>query len=363
MTGAERFLAACRGEAVDATPVWFMRQAGGSLPAYLALRERHSVIEIARDPALCSEVSAGAAAALGTDGAIMFADIMLLAEAMGVELELTAEGPRIERPIRTMADIERLRPVDPAADLGFILEAIGRTRAALGSTAAVIGLAGGPFTMAAYLVEGGPSRDHRLAKAMLFGAPEIWGALLDRITDATVAYVGAQATAGAQAIQVFDSWAGSLGPADYDKAVRPWTARILHAIAEAGVPSIHYAAAGAGLLERLAEGADVVGVDSGQSLAVARWRLGPRHAVQGNLDPARLVAGWAATETGVAEVLRDVGAAPGHVFNTGGPIARDTDPDVLRSVVVLVHERTARSIPTTGTAGTMSPDQLQEVPT
>jgi uroporphyrinogen decarboxylase len=355
--GAERFLAACRREPVDATPVWFMRQAGGSLPAYLALRERHSVIEIARDPQRCAEVSAGAATALGTDAAIMFADIMLLAEAMGVELELTADGPRIEHPIRSLADVERLRAVDPEADLGFILEAIRRTREALGSTAAVIGLAGGPFTMAAYLVEGGPSRDHRVAKTMLFAAPAVWEALLDRITDATIGYVGAQVAAGAQAIQVFDSWAGSLAPRDYDRAVRPWTARILRAIREAGVPSIHYAAVGAALLDRLADGADVVGVDTGQSLAIARDRLGAGHAVQGNLDPARLLAGTVALESGVDEILREAGDLPGHIFNTGGPIARETDPAVLRSVVDQVHQRTARS------SGAVNVDDLQGVPT
>jgi uroporphyrinogen decarboxylase len=320
-----------------------MRQAGGSLPAYLAMRERHAVIEIARHPERCADVSAGAATALGTDGAIMFADIMLLAEAMGVEVELTAEGPRIERPIRSLADVERLRDVDPFADLGFILEAIRRTRAALGPTAAVIGLAGGPFTMAAYLIEGGPSRDQRVAKTMLFGAPDVWAALLDRIADATVGYVRAQADAGAQAIQVFDSWAGSLRPADYDRAVRPWTARILRAIAESRVPSIHFAAAGAALLERLADGADVVGVDSGQSLGTVRERLGQGCAVQGNLDPARLLAGWAAVESGVTEVLREAGDAPGHVFNTGHAIARETEPTALRAVVELVHERTARA--------------------
>jgi uroporphyrinogen decarboxylase len=357
MTGAERFLAACRGEPVDATPVWFMRQAGGSLPTYLALRERHSVIEIARNPERCAEVSAGAAIALGTDAAIMFADIMLLAEAMGVELELTAEGPRIEHPIRSLADVERLRAVEPEADVGFILEAIRRTRVALGSTAAVIGLAGGPFTMAAYLVEGGPSRDHRVAKTMLFGAPEVWEALLERVTDATVGYVRAQVAAGAQAIQVFDSWAGSLGPCDYDRAVRPWSARILRAIREAGAPAIHYAAAGSALLDPLADDADVVGIDSGQSLAVARDRLGPGRAVQGNLDPARLLAGSAAVESGVAEVLREAGDTPGHIFNTGGPIARETDPAVLRSVVERVHERTTR-VTDAATAG-----RLQGVPT
>ena len=195
--------------------------------------------------------------------------------------------------------------------------------------------------MAAYLIEGGPSRDQRTAKTMLFGAPDVWGALLDRIVDATIDYVAAQVTAGAQAIQVFDSWAGSLGPSDYDRAVRPWTARILDAIRDTGVPSIQYAAAGAALLERLADGADVVGVDAGQSLATARQRLGPDRAVQGNLDPARLLGGPAAVESGLEMVLKEAGGAPGHLFNTGGPIARETPPAVLRSVVELVHERTA----------------------
>jgi uroporphyrinogen decarboxylase len=346
MTGAERFLAACRGAAVDATPVWFMRQAGGSLPAYLELRKRHSVIDIARDPRLCSEVSAGAALALQTDGAIMFADIMLLAEAMGVALELRSDGPHLEQPIRSLADIERLRVVDPAADLGFILEAIRSTRSAVGSNAAVIGLAGGPFTMAAYLIEGGPSRDHAVAKTMLFGAPELWRSLLGRITDATIAYVRAQVAAGAQAIQVFDSWAGALGPADYDGAVRPWTARILDAIREAGAPSIHYAAAGAALLERLADRADVVGVDAGQSLTVARAVLGPGQAVQGNLDPVRLLAGQAAIASGVSEVLAAAAGRPGHIFNTGGPIARETSPDALRSAVRMVHDESSRLVAT-----------------
>ncbi len=283
----------------------------------------------------------GRPTALGTDGAIIFADIMLLAEALGVSLELTASGPIVEHPIRTLADVERLRSVDPVADLGFVLEAIRLTRAAVGTSAAVIGLAGGPFTMAAYLVEGGPSRDQRMAKAMAFGAPDVWGALLDRITAATIGYVAAQAEAGAQVIQLFDSWAGALGPLDYDRSVRPWSARILRAIGDSGVPSIHFAAAGSALLERLADGADVVSLDSGGSLATARARLGSATALQGNLDPARLLSGWSATRSGVEEVLGAAGGTRGHIFNTGHAIARETDPSVLRSVVELVHDQTA----------------------
>ena len=341
MTGAERLLAACRREPVDATPVWFMRQSGGSIPAYLALRERHSVIDIARTPALCAEVTAGAAEALGTDGAVLFADILLPVEAMGVLLELTAAGPVIDRPIRTADDVARLRAVDVGTDLGFVAEAIRLVRSSLDDRAAVIGICGGPFTLAAYLIEGGPSRDHLATKRVAFGALDLWSALLDRLTDMSVDYVRAQAAAGAQVIQVFDSWAGSLGPADYDRLVAPWTARILDAIRSTGVPAIHFAASGAALLERLAAGVDVVSVDHGQSLADARRRLGPSLAVQGNLDPARLVAGRSALVAGVEAVLADAGGALGHVFNVGHAVPRETDPAVLRDVVSLVHERTA----------------------
>ena len=341
MTGAERLLAACRREPVDATPVWFMRQSGGSIPAYLALRERHSVIDIARTPALCAEVTAGAAEALGTDGAVLFADILLPVEAMGVLLELTAAGPVIDRPVRTADDVARLRAVDVGTDLGFVAEAIRLVRSSLDDRAAVIGICGGPFTLAAYLIEGGPSRDHLATKRVAFGALDLWSALLDRLTDVSVDYVRAQAAAGAQVIQVFDSWAGSLGPADYDRLVAPWTARILDAIRSTGVPAIHFAASGAALLERLAAGVDVVSVDHGQSLADARRRLGPSLAVQGNLDPARLVAGRSALVAGVEAVLADAGGALGHVFNVGHAVPRETDPAVLRDVVSLVHERTA----------------------
>jgi uroporphyrinogen decarboxylase len=340
VTGAERLIAACRGEPVDTTPVWFMRQAGGSLPGYLALRERYSVLEIAKSPELCAEVTVLAADTLGTDGAVMFADVMLPVEAMGVALSLAPTGPVIEHPIRTEDDVAGLRQIDPATDLGFLLEAIGRVRRAVGERAAVIGLAGGPFTIAAYLIEGGPSRDQLAAKRLMFGAPALWAALLDRITDATVAYVEAQVRAGAQVIQLFDSWAGSLGPDDYDRSVAPWTARILTAVRAAGVPVIHFAASGSALLERLAAGADVVGVDSGQSLATARERL-PGTAVQGNLDPARLAAGWDAVTQGADAVLAANAGRPGHIFNTGHAVPRDTSPELLRDLVAFVHDRGA----------------------
>jgi uroporphyrinogen decarboxylase len=338
VTGAQRLLAACRGEPVDTTPVWFMRQAGGSLPAYLALRERHSVMDIARTPALCAEVTVGAAETLGTDGAVLFADIMLPVEAMGVALSLSPEGPVIEHPIRTAADVARLRTVDVAADLGFVAEAIAGARAGLGDRAAVVGVAGGPFTIAAYLIEGGPSRDQSTARRLAHAEPDLWAALLDRITATSVDYVTAQVRAGAQVVQLFDSWAGSLSPADYGRLVAPWSWRILQAVRRAGAPVVHFVAAGGNLLERLAVGADVVGVDATQSLSVARARLGML-PVQGNLDPARLAAGWPVVAEAVGHVLDDNRGRFGHVFNTGHAVPRDTDPRRLRDVVSLVHDR------------------------
>ncbi|MGK2851211.1 MAG: uroporphyrinogen decarboxylase [Candidatus Limnocylindrales bacterium] len=340
MNGAQRLLAACRGEPVDATPVWFMRQAGGSLPRYLELRERFDVLEIARTPELCAEVTVGAAEALETDGAILFADIMLPVAAMGVAMSLTAQGPIIERPIRTMADVGRLGAPNMASDLGFVLEAIGLARSALDGRAAVIGLAGGPFTIAAYLIEGGPSRDQLAARRLALADPALWAALLDRITTVTEAYVAAQVGAGAQVIQVFDSWAGVLSETDYERLVAPWARRILRAVTRTGAPVINFAAAGTNLVEALGVDADVVAIDGAQSLAAARTRLGGR-PVQGNLDPARLGAEWDVVQAGVDAVLAANDGRTGHIFNTGHAIPRDTDPMRLRDIVRLVHDRTA----------------------
>jgi uroporphyrinogen decarboxylase len=342
MTGRERFHAACRGDPVDATPVWFMRQAGGQLSRYLALRERHSVVEIARTPALCAEVTVGAVEALGVDGAVLFADIMLLVEAMGVPVELTSSGPVIDQPIRTLADVEALRPVDPATDLGFVLEAIGLVNDGLDGRAAVIGIAGGPFTLAAYLIEGVPSRDQLTARALMYRDPALWQALLDRLADATAAYVAAQASAGADVVQVFDTWAASLTPAEYAANVAPWTSRILSA---APCPTIHHVARSAPLLDELAAlPSTVVGVDSRQSLSAARERLGPGRPVQGNLDPALVLAGSSHARRGADDVLAR-GGGPGHVFNLGEAAPRDADSAVLRDVASFVHDRSTVEVP------------------
>jgi uroporphyrinogen decarboxylase len=260
---------------------------------------------------------------------------------MGVDLELTSDGPLIEHPIRSARDVAALRTVDATTDLGFVLEAIARVRAGLGERAAVIGVAGGPFTLAAYLIEGGPSRDQLAARRLMHAEPALWADLLERITATMVGYVEAQVAAGADAVQLFDSWAGSLAPADYARHVAPWSRRILDAISRAGVPSIHFAAVGAALLEQLADGAAVVAVDGGQALAVARARLGTT-PVQGNLDPARIAAGWSASSAGIDAVLAGNGGRLGHIFNTGHAVPRDAPPSLLRDVVAAVHERSAR---------------------
>ncbi len=342
MTGRDRFLAAAHGRPVDMTPVWFMRQAGGRLPGYLALRERYSVMDIATTPELCAQVSIGAAETLGTDGAVMYADIMLLAVALGVDVELASSGPVLGSVVRDEAAVARLRVVDPIRDLGHVLTAIAMTRRGLAGSAAVIGICGGPFTLGAYLVEGSPSRDQLVARSLIHGSPPVWHALMDRLTDATNGYVRAQVAAGADVIAVFDSWAASLTEDEYRAAVMPYTARILAAIQGAGVPSIHSMARSEPLLGAIGELAPaVVAIDSRQPLDSAMHRLGPDQPVQGNLDPALVLAGWAHVARGARVVLDHVDGRPGHIFNLGEAAPRDADPGILRDLVSLVHETTA----------------------
>ena len=351
MTGAERLLAACRGQPVDATPVWFMRQAGGRLPGYQRLRAGHSVIEIAKTPALCAGVSAGAVEALGVDGAVLFADIMLLVEAMGVPMELLSSGPVIADPIRSDAAIAGLRTVDPGTDLGFVLEAIGLVRRAVAGSAAVIGILGGPFTLAAYLVEGAPSRDQLVARALMHGRPDAWHELLDRLAIAAAAYGVAQGRAGADVVQLFDTWASSLTADEYRRFVAPYAARIVAAVEASGVPVIHHVGRSVAILDEVAaSGATVVGIDSRQGLRAARRRLGLSRAVQGNLDPALVLAGWGRVAPAVGSVVAAAGGGPGrpaigHVFNLGEAAPRDADPSVLRDLAALVHDTTAGPSP------------------
>jgi len=339
---SDRFVRACRRLPVDATPVWFMRQAGRSFAAYRALRERHGILELAKDPALCAEVTLMPVRELGVDAAVLFADIMLPLDPMGVDLRIEPEvGPIIERPIRCAADVAALRPFDPAG-VGFTLEAIRLVRRELAGRAGVIGFSGAPFTLACYLIEGRPSREYATAKAFMFREPAAWHDLMDRLASMIVTYLQAQVDAGADVVQLFDSWVGGLSPADYRTFVQPHVRRILDELHD--VPTIHFGTGTGGLLEDLAAaGGDVIGLDHRISLADGWRRVGMDRGVQGNLDAARLLAGWEATRTGALAVLDEAAGRPGHIFNLGHGVLPETDTDLLRRLVDLVHEETAGS--------------------
>jgi uroporphyrinogen decarboxylase len=339
---SDRFLRACRLEPVDATPVWFMRQAGRSFAAYRALRERYGILELAKTPDLCAEVTLMPVRELGVDAAVMFADIMLPLQPMGVGVRIEPEiGPIIDAPIRSAAAIEALRPFDPA-DVSFTLDAIRLVRRELDGAAGVIGFSGAPFTLACYLIEGRPSRDFATAKAFMYREPGAWHALMERLTTMVVDYLRAQADAGADVVQLFDSWVGGLGPDDYRSFVQPYVRRIFASLPN--VPTIHFGTGTAALLEAMADaGGDVIGLDHRVSLADAWRRLGDDRGVQGNLDASRLLAGWDATRAGAMSVLEQAGGRRGHVFNLGHGVLPETDTDLLRRLVDLVHEQTART--------------------
>ncbi len=345
-TGERRFLAACRRAPADATPVWFMRQAGRTLAEHRGLRERYSIMTLAKTPELNAQISLMPIAAYGVDAAVLYADIMLPLEPMGVRFVLDPQvGPIIDVPLRTPADVARLRPIDPATDVGFVMEALRIVRRELDGKQAVIGFAGGPFTLAGYLIEGRPSRDYAVAKRFMYAQPGDWHELLRRLTDMTIDYLRAQVHAGAQALQLFDSWAGVLAPADYRTFVLPHSRRIFASVRDLGVPTIHFAAASAGILDALVEaGGDVISIDHRQSLADAWQRVGPGHGIQGNLDAARLLAGWEATRAGADQVLGEAAGRSGHIFNLGHGVLPDTDPGLLHELVEYVHAASATGL-------------------
>ena len=319
-----------------------MRQAGRSFAAYRELRERYGILELAKTPELCAEVTLMPVRELGVDAAVLFADIMLPLEPMGVALRIEPDvGPIIERPIRSAADVEALKPFDPA-QVAFTLDAIRLVCRELDGRAGIIGFSGAPFTLACYLIEGRPSRDYTIAKAFMYREPASWHRLMERLSTMVVAYLQAQVDAGAQVVQLFDSWVGGLGPNDYASFVQPHVRRIFGALD--GVPTIHFGTGTAALLELMADaGGDVMGVDHRVSLADAWRRIGSVRGIQGNLDPARLLAGWEATEAGARIVLNEAAGRAGHVFNLGHGVLPDTDPDVLRRLVDFVHEQTSRT--------------------
>jgi len=329
------FLDACWGKPVERPPVWFMRQAGRSLPEYRALRERHGMFDIFRDPELAAEVTLQPVRRLGVDAAILFSDIVVPLAAVGVEIRLEP-GPVLAQPFRTAADLPRLRPLEPEADMPYVLDTVRLLVEQL--DVPLIGFAGAPFTLASYLIEGGPAKTHAMTKAVMYGEPAFWADLLDRLAGIVVASLRAQVEAGAAAVQVFDSWAGLLSPADYRRWVLPATRRIFAGLDDLGVPRIHFGVGTGELLELLAEaGADVVGVDWRVPLDRARTRLGDQVAVQGNLDPAVCLAPWDVVAREARAVLDANAGRPGHVFNLGWGVLPETDPDTLRRLVDLVH--------------------------
>jgi uroporphyrinogen decarboxylase len=330
------FLRAVRGEPVDHTPVWYMRQAGRSLPEYLKVRQGIGMLESCMDPDLVTEITLQPVRRYGVDAAIFYSDIVLPLRAVGVDLEIVpGVGPVVARPVRTLADVAAIPDLTPE-HVPFTTAAIRSLVAELGATP-LIGFAGAPFTVASYLVEGGPSKDHALTKAMMYGAPDLWDALLGKIAAIDAAYLRVQVEAGASAIQLFDSWAGALTPDDYRRSVLPYSAAVLTAVADLGVPRIHFGVGTGSLLPLMAEaGADVVGVDWRTPLASAIPLVGDR-AVQGNLDPTLLFAPAEVMTARAGEILDAGRSAKGHVFNLGHGVIPSTDPDRLKRLTEFVQ--------------------------
>ena len=328
-------LDACWGKPVERLPVWFMRQAGRCLPEYRALREQHGMFDIFRAPELAAEVTMQPVHRLGVDAAILFSDIVVPLVAVGLDIDLRP-GPVLAEPFRSSADLARLRPLEPAADMPYVLDTVRLLAGQL--DVPLIGFAGAPFTLASYLIEGGSSKTLGRTKAAMHADPVFWADLLDRLAGIVVASLRAQVEAGAAAVQVFDSWAGLLSPSDYRRSVLPATRKIFEGLEDLGVPRIHFGVGTGELLELQAEaGADVVGVDWRVRLDRARARLGQHVAVQGNLDPAACLAPWEVVAREAADVLDANAGRPGHVFNLGWGVLPETDPDILRRLVDFVH--------------------------
>ncbi len=345
MTGSpsnDRFLRACRREPVDRTPVWFMRQAGRYLPEYRELRGDRDILETCRDPAQVVEVTLQPLRRMDVDAAILFSDIMVPLAAVGVPVRIeSGVGPVVERPIRDAAGIATVRPLEPEQDVPEVLEAVRLLRKEL--TVPLIGFAGGPFTLASYLVEGGPSRSHERTKALMLGDPATWDALMRALVAVVGPHLRAQAAAGAQALQVFDSWVGALSPDQYRGSVLPHSRTIFESLVDLEVPTIHFGVGTGELLDAMAEaGGDVIGIDWRTPLDRGWERVGgpASHAVQGNLDPATLLAPWDVVEAGALDVLARAAGRDGHIFNLGHGVLPTTDPDALRRLTDLVHERT-----------------------
>ena len=339
----DNFLRACRREPVDATPVWFMRQAGRYMAEYRALRARHSLLDICRQPELACEVTLQPLRRLDVDAAILFSDLLLPFEPLGIPFDFVkSEGPVIERPLRSADDVRRLRRCDPREALPHVLATIGLVRRELDGRLPLIGFAGAPFTLASYAVEGGASRSFTRTKALMYGEPDVWHALCDAFATFVSDYLVAQVAAGAQAVQLFDSWVGALCERDYREFALPHTARILSAAQASGVPVIHFGTGTATLLEAMAAaGGDVIGVDWRIPLDAAWERIGADKAVQGNLDPTLLLGPVERLLAGAERVLRQAAGRPGHIFNLGHGILPETPLEHVQTLARFVHARSA----------------------
>lgn len=335
-----RFLRACRREPVDRTPVWFMRQAGRYMEEYRKLRQRHTLLELCRNPELAAEVTMQPIRRFDLDAAIIFADILLPLPGMGVDFEFAAgEGPRILSPVRSEADVDSLRVADPQEHLGFVLDSLALVRTLLPPHIALIGFAGAPFTLASYMIEGGHSRHFAATKNLMYAGPQSWHRLMDKIATTTIAYLRAQAAAGAQALQLFDSWVGALGPDDYAEFVLPYNRRIFEGLADLGVPLINFSTGTASYLDRVASaGGSVVSIDWRIRLDQAWEAVGYDRAIQGNLDPLLMMAPLPVLSRRVEDILTQAAGRPGHIFNLGHGFLPQTPVDHVEAVVTRVHE-------------------------
>jgi len=335
-----RFLRACRGETVDITPVWFMRQAGRYMKAYRDLKEKHTFLEMCKTPELAAEVTLQPLDALGVDAAIIFADILLPLEPMGTGLEFTrGDGPVVPRPIKNKKDVDKLRPVNAEEQLGFVGDAIRIVRSEISGKMPLIGFAAAPFTLCSYMVEGGKSRDFNATKMMMYEFPDVWATLMDKVCTVLVDYLAMQVKAGAQVLQVFDSWVGCLGPADYTQYILPYSKRVLDGLKGLGVPVIHFSTGTSTLLDRVRDaGGDVISFDWRIHLDDAWKTIGFDKPIQGNLDPSILMAPIPVIRERVLDVLRRAGGRPGHIFNLGHGIFQHTPVDHVKAVVDMVHQ-------------------------
>ena len=337
-----RFLQACRRETVDTTPVWFMRQAGRYMPEYRAIREKYTLIEICQHPEIAAEVTMQPVRALGVDAAILFADILLPVIPLGLGLEFAiGEGPVIRSPIRTLEDVRAMEPFDAESDLGYVMDAIRILRGELNGIP-LISFCGAPFTVASYMIEGGSSREFLKTKTMMYSDPQTWHALMEKLSCVLADYLVAQIRAGAQVVQVFDSWVGALNPSDYEMFVLPYSQKVLQAARAEGVPVIHFGTNTTTLLPLMKRaGGDVIGLDWRIPLDDGWTLLGSDVAVQGNLDPVTLFAPLPEIKSRVHDILRRADGRPGHIFNLGHGILQNTPVDNVKAVVDMVHEYSA----------------------